>query len=630
MCGIAGFTHIRKAAPEGRIKRATATIHHRGPDETGVWESATVSLGAVRLSIIDLAGGDQPIVSEDGKSVIVFNGEIYNHNEVRSELEALGHKFRSRCDTEVVLRGFLEWDVDCFKRLHGMFAAALWNEDQKRLVLVRDRMGIKPLYLYSLGDDLYFGSEMKVLFEHPEIPRQLSLTGLNYFLSLNYIPTPHTMVEGITKLEPGHWLEWRSGGVTQGAYWKLRAEQDLKWTLDSAKEKLDGLLKDSIKEHLIADVPLGIWASGGVDSSAILHYASEVAGRKLKTFSVSFLGRKFDESPYFRMIAERYETDHHEFDLNPNVELATAIEKMAWHSDEPSADAGALPVWFLSRMSRQHVTVALSGEGADELFGGYYTYLADRYARWMRGVPRPLRQLGLHAINLVPVSDDKISLEYKMKRFLKGSLLDPSAAHAFWNGTFTEAERGQLLTGAKFKPTVSLLETIAPEFLNTGKLNPFIFLDQHYYLVDDILYKCDRMSMAHSLEVRPPFLDHRIVEFAASLPESLKIHGGTLKYVLKETMRGKLPDAILNRGKEGFDIPAHDWFRSALKPLLADTLTPQAIRDCGLFRQGAIEQLMADHFERRANYGYHLWGLLTLFLWMKQWKITTGAALTTN
>ena len=630
MCGIAGFTHIRKMAPEGRIKQATATIHHRGPDETGVWESSTVSLGAVRLSIIDLAGGDQPIVSEDGKSVIVFNGEIYNHNEVRSELEALGHKFRSRCDTEVVLRGFLQWDVDCFKRLHGMFAVALWNEDQKRLVLVRDRMGIKPLYLYSLGDDLYFGSEMKVLFEHPEIPRRLSLTGLNYFLSLNYIPTPHTMVEGITKLEPGHWLEWRSGRVSKGAYWKLPSQPDPTWTLDSAKEKLDGLLKDSIKEHLVADVPLGIWASGGVDSSTILHYASEVAGRKLKTFSVSFLGRKFDESPYFRMIAEKYQTDHHEFDLNPNVELASAIEKMAWHSDEPSADAGALPVWFLSKMSRQHVTVALSGEGADELFGGYYTYLADRYARWMRAVPRPLRQLGLGAINLLPVSDDKISLEYKLKRFLKGSLLEPSAAHSFWNGTFTDAERAQLLSEAKFKPTASLLGTIAPEFLLTGKLNPFIFLDQHYYLADDILYKCDRMSMAHSLEVRPPFLDHRIVEFAASLPESFKVHGSSLKYVLKETMRGKLPEPILNRGKEGFDIPAHDWFRSALKPLLADTLTPQAIRDCGLFRPGAIEQLMADHFERRANYGYHLWGLLTLFLWMKQWKITTGAALTTN
>ncbi len=630
MCGIAGFTHTKTPVPDGRIKQVTATIHHRGPDETGVWESATISLGAVRLSIIDLAGGDQPIVGEDGKSVIVFNGEIYNHDEVRRELEALGHKFRSRCDTEVVLRGFLEWDVDCFKRLHGMFATALWNEDQKRLVLVRDRMGIKPLYLYSQGDDLYFGSEMKVLFEHPEIPRTLSLTGLNYFLSLNYIPTPHTMVEGITKLEPGHWLEWRSGRVTKGAYWKLPSQQDPKWTLDSAKEKLDALLKDSIKEHLVADVPLGIWASGGVDSSTILHYASEAAGRKLKTFSVSFLGRKFDESPYFRMIAEKYETDHHEFDLNPNVELAAAIEKMAWHSDEPSADAGALPVWFLSRMSRQHVTVALSGEGADELFGGYYTYLADRYARWMRTVPRPLRQLGLGVINLLPVSDDKISLEYKLKRFLKGSLLEPSAAHAFWNGTFTDAERAELLNEAKFKPTVSLLSIIAPELLNTGKLNPFIFLDQHYYLVDDILYKCDRMSMAHSLEVRPPFLDHRIVEFAASLPESLKVHGSALKYVLKETMRGKLPEPILNRGKEGFDIPAHDWFRSALKPLLADTLTPQAIRDCGLFRPGAVEQLMADHFERRANYGYHLWGLLTLFLWMKQWKITTGAAPTTN
>ena len=630
MCGIAGFTHRKGRAPAGRIERVTATIHHRGPDQTGVWESDTVSLGAVRLRIIDLAGGEQPIVSENGDAVIVFNGEVYNHNEVRRELESLGHQFRSRCDTEVVLRAFLQWDTACFKRFHGMFAVALWMESSKRLVLARDRMGIKPLYLYQHGDDLYFGSEMKVLFEHPEIPRRLSLTGLNYFLSLNYIPTPHTLVEGITKLEPGHWLEWRDGRITKDAYWKLPCNPDPKWTLDSAKEALDGLLKTSMKEHLIADVPLGIWASGGVDSSAILHYASEIAGRKLKTFSVSFLGRKFDESPYFRMLAEKYQTDHHEFDLNPDVELVPAIEKMAWHSDEPSADAGALPVWFLSRMSRQHVTVALSGEGADELFGGYYTYLADRYASFMRGVPRPLRQMGLQTANLLPVSDDKISLEYKAKRFLKGSLLDPGEAHCFWNGTFTASERAQLLSQANFKPTVGLLSTIAPEFLASGKLNPFIFLDQHYYLVDDILYKCDRMSMAHSLEVRPPFLDHRIVEFAATLPESFKVNGSKLKYILKETLRGKVPDAVLDRGKEGFDIPAHDWFRTALKPLLEDTLSSDAVQRSGLFAPGAIEQLMADHFARRANYGYHLWGLLTLFLWMKQWKITANTAVTTN
>ncbi len=630
MCGIAGFTHLKGRAEAGRIQRATATIHHRGPNQTGVWESDTVSLGAVRLSIIDLAGGDQPIVSDNGDAVIVFNGEVYNHNEVRVELEKLGHKFRSRCDTEVVLKAFQQWDTECFTRFHGMFAVAIWMETDRRLVLARDRTGIKPLYLYSRENDLYFGSEMKVLFEHSEIPRRLSLTGLNYFLSLNYIPTPHTLVEGITKLEPGHWLEWRSGRITKGAYWKLPCGVDSSWTLDSAKEALDGLLKASMKEHLIADVPLGIWASGGVDSSAILHYASQISGRKLKTFSVSFLGRKFDESPYFRMLAEKYETDHHEFDLNPDVELVPAIEKMAWHSDEPSADAGALPVWFLARMSRQHVTVALSGEGADELFGGYYTYLADRYAGWMRAVPRPFRQLALAATNLLPVSDDKISLEYKLKRFLKGSLLDAGSAHLFWNGTFTAAERAQLLSAGSFKPTVDLFSTIAPEYLASGKLNPFIFLDQHYYLVDDILYKCDRMSMAHSLEVRPPFLDHRIVEFAASLPESFKINGSGLKYILKETLRGKLPEPILNRRKEGFDIPAHDWFRTALKPLITDTLTPQAVGDCGLFRPSAISKLMDDHFARRANYGYHLWGLLTLFLWMKQWKITVGDARTTN
>ena len=630
MCGIAGFTHLKGRAEAGRIQRATATIRHRGPNQTGVWESDTVSLGAVRLSIIDVAGGDQPIVSDNGDAVIVFNGEVYNHNEVRVELEKLGHKFRSRCDTEVVLKAFLQWDTECFGRFHGMFAVAIWMERDRRLVLARDRMGIKPLYLYSHENDLYFGSEMKVLFEHPEIPRRLSLTGLNYFLSLNYIPTPHTLVEGITKLEPGHWLEWRAGRITKGAYWKLPCGVDSKWTLDSAKEALDGLLKASMKEHLIADVPLGIWASGGVDSSAILHYASQIAGRKLKTFSVSFLGRKFDESPYFRMLAEKYETDHHEFDLNPDVELVPAIEKMAWHSDEPSADAGALPVWFLACMSRQHVTVALSGEGADELFGGYYTYLADRYAGWMRAVPGPLRQLGLAATNLLPVSDDKISLEYKLKRFLKGSLLDAGSAHLFWNGTFTVAERAQLLSASNFKPTMDLFSTIAPEYLASGKLNPFLFLDQHYYLVDDILYKCDRMSMAHSLEVRPPFLDHRIVEFAASLPESLKINGSGLKYILKETLRGKLPEPILNRRKEGFDIPAHDWFRTTLKPLITDTLTPQAVADCGLFRPSAIRKLMDDHFARRANYGYHLWGLLTLFLWMKQWKITVGDARTTN
>lgn len=612
MCGIAGFTHKGRVAPSGRIEAVTQSLHHRGPDQWGVHTSDDVSLGAVRLRIIDLAGGQQPIYSADRDSVIVFNGEIYNHCELREELVACGRRFQSQCDTEVVLQGFLEWDTGVFSRLRGMFGVALWTESRRRLILARDRLGIKPLYLYRRGEDLYFGSEMKAILGHPEIPRHLSKPGLNAFLQCNYIPGPFTMIQGIEKLPPGHLLEWSNGREREEPYWNLRFAPRTDITLPAAKEQLDHLLRESVREHLISDVPLGIWASGGVDSTTILHYASEVASGRLKTFSVSFQGRNFDESPWFREVAQKYGTDHHEFDLHPEQGLADAIEQLPYYSDEPSADAGALPVWFLSKMTRQHVTVALSGEGADELFGGYYTYLADKYARWLR--PLPGKQAALNLADLLlPVSDDKISLEYKVKRFLKGSLLDPRDAHLFWNGTFTPTERASLLNGNWFA------------FLHDPPAySSYLELDQHWYLVDDILYKCDRMSMAHSLEVRPPFLDHRIVEFAATLPESMKVNGSKLKFVLRELMRGKIPDSVLDRKKEGFDIPAHDWFRSTLKPLLQDTISPQRIRETGLFDAPQVERIISDHLSRRANYGYHLWGLLTLFLWMKRWNVTTN------
>jgi asparagine synthase (glutamine-hydrolysing) len=610
MCGIAGFTHRGRRAPEGRIESVTQVLHHRGPDQWGVHSAQDCSLGAVRLRIIDLAGGEQPIHDAARDTVIVFNGEIYNHEELRNELVSRGRVFRSRCDTEVVLQGFLEWDLGVFQKLRGMFAAALWTESAKRLVLARDRMGIKPLYLYRAGSDLYFGSELKAILGHPEVSRRISPEGLNAYLSLNYIPSPYTMIEGVVKLAPGHWLEWKDGRERTGAYWTLRFTPRPDAQFGAVKEELDHLLRSAVKEHLLSDVPLGIWASGGVDSSTVLHYASEVAGQKLKTFSVGFQGRSFDESPWFREVARKYETEHHEFDLNPEQDLGSIVERLPYYSDEPSADAGALPVWYLSQMSRRHVTVALSGEGADELFGGYYTYLADSYARWMRRVPRALRSAGLQVAHwTLPVSDDKISFEYKVKRFLTGSLLNPFEAHLYWNGTFTPAERGSLLHNGWHRPLHA-----PPNY------SSFLELDQHWYLADDILYKCDRMSMAHSLEVRPPLLDHRIVEFAASLPESFKVNGGRLKFVLKDLMKGKLPDSVLTRKKEGFDIPAHDWFRNALKPLLRDTVTAQAIREFGIFREGAVERVMEDHERRRANHGYHLWGLLMLFLWKKQWN----------
>jgi asparagine synthase (glutamine-hydrolysing) len=415
-------------------------------------------------------------------------------------------------------------------------------------------------------------------------------------------------------------LEWRDGKTTIEQYWRFQTESQKSWTLDSAKEELDSLLKKSVAEHMVSDVPLGIWASGGIDSSTILHYATQATSNQLKTFSITFRGRSFDESAYIHEAAECYNTDHTEFDLSTDIDLESAIAKFAYYSDEPSADAGALPVWFLAQMSRKHVTVALSGEGADELFGGYLTYLADGYANTARNVPAALRRAALSAMQLWPVSDDKISFEYKVKRFLQGTLLRPEDAHIYWNGTFAESEKSDFFTGADTRPMDDILATMG----NGNGLNRYMFFDQRYYLPDDILYKVDRMSMAHSLEVRPPFLDHRIVEFAASLPEDLKIRGSELKYILRQLMKDKLPQSILHRPKVGFDIPVHDWFRGVLKPILLDTLSEQAVKDSKIFRWSAVESLISNHLERRANLGYQLWGLLTLFLWIKRWNIQTG------
>ncbi len=616
MCGIAGFTHSKSAPDSARIRRITQSLKHRGPDQQGVWESDSVSLGAVRLKIIDLAQGEQPMVSDSGDTVLVFNGEIYNHAELRRELEQAGHVFRTRCDTEALLRAFLHWDVEAFERLRGMFAAAFWTESRRRLVLVRDRLGIKPLYYARRGGNLYFGSELKAILLHPQIERRISAAGLDHYLSLNYVPGPHTLVEGIEKLQPGHWMEWNDGvssGVTStAAYWRLQFRPDTRIDLEGAKAELDRLLRAAVSEHLASDVPLGVWSSGGLDSSTILHYAAEASSQRLNTFSISFTGRSFDESEFFREVADRYQTCHHEFDLNPEVDLRGAIEEFAYYSDEPSADAGAVPVWFLSKMCRSEVTVALSGDGADELFGGYNTYLADGYARTLRKFPYAARSLAARLTHLLPVSDEKIGWDYKLTRMLQGALLDPVEAHLFWNGTFTEDEKRRLRNGSGSSRIDSHTPLKLPED-GVGYLNRFLWLDQLYYLPDDILYKCDRMSMAHSLEVRPPFLDHRIVEFAASLPETLKIRGGRLKFVLRELMKKRLPAAVLSRPKEGFDIPVHHWLRTTLRPLLLDTLCERNVSGSGLFSWNAVEGLMRAHLERRANLGYHLWGLLILF-----------------
>ena len=624
LCGIAGFTHKNWIPVPERIRSATATLIHRGPDQQGVFESKVVSLGATRLKIIDLGSGDQPITAAG--TTIVFNGEIYNHLELRAELKKLGHCFLSHCDTETVLHAFLEWDTECFSRLRGMFAIALWSESDRRLVLARDRVGIKPLFVAHSGEDLFFGSELKALFVHPEIDRRLSLEGLDCYLSLNYVPCPLTLVEGIEKLPPGQWLEWRNGRVSSNSYWTLPTPIPRERTLADAKEELDHLLRQSIREHLISDVPLGMWLSGGIDSSTILHYAATESSAPLKTFSISFRGRSFDESEYIRQVANHYHTEHEQLDLNPESDLEGAIEEFAYYSDEPSADAGALPVWFLSKLSKTRTTVSLSGEGADEIFAGYLTHRANQLAEPIRRVPRTLLRLGLNGLRHWPVSNEKIGLEYKATRFLEGSLMAPDRAHVHWNGTFSDAEKLRLLEHRIPGALHRTLRELRSLIRTSDDLSPYLWFDQKYFLPDDILTKTDRMSMAHSLEVRPPFLDHRIVEFSASLPASLKIRGSRQKILLKELMKGKLPAAVLRRKKIGFDIPAHDWLRGPLRSVLVDTLSAGASEYAALFRATAINKYVQQHMERRANVGYHLWGLMVLFLWMKKWRIQLASA----
>jgi asparagine synthase (glutamine-hydrolysing) len=624
LCGIVGFTHRNWVPDSDRIRSAANTLIHRGPDQQGVFESSLVSLGATRLKIIDVASGDQPILSDDGDTVIVFNGEIYNHLELRQELEKRGHRFRTHCDTETVLHAFLEWDTGCFSRLRGMFAIALWTASTRRLVLCRDRMGIKPLYIARRRDDLFFGSELKALFVHPEIDRQLSLHGLDCYLALNYVPSPWTLVEGIEKLPPGTWLEWQDGTSRRGTYWKLPVPSPEKWALADACDMLDSLLRQSIREHLISDVPLGMWLSGGIDSSTILHYAATESSSRLKTFSISFRGRSFDETNYIQQIVKRYGTEHREMDLNADVDLVGAVEEFAYFSDEPSADAGALPVWFLSKLSRQNTTVSLSGEGADELFAGYLTHRANELAVRVRHLPKSLLRMALAAVSHWPVSDEKISLEYKLKRFLEGATMDAARAHVFWNGTFSERQKRRLVF-AELPHALDKILAQCRDLPTSDPLSRHLWFDQSYFLPDDILNKADRISMAHSLEVRPPFLDHRIVEFAATIPSRFKLHGSRQKVLLKELMKNKLPASVLHRAKVGFDIPAHEWMRGPFRSLLTETLRSGASEHAGLFRHGAIATLLDHHLKRRANVGYHLWGLMILFLWMKKWRIRSSS-----
>ncbi|MGH9587579.1 MAG: asparagine synthase (glutamine-hydrolyzing), partial [Acidobacteriaceae bacterium] len=523
------------------------------------------------------------------------------------------------CDTEVVLNAFLECGDSCFHRLRGMFAAAVWIEPEQRLILVRDRIGIKPLYYRIQEGEIFFGSEMKCILAHPGVPRRIDLKGLNYFLSLNYVPSPLTLIEGNSKLLPGHMLEWQRGKIAIRSYLAPMRIGKVPCSLEEATEELDSLLRQSIAEQIPSDVPMAIWLSGGLDSSTITHYAAQISSSPLRTFSITFRGKSFDETQYLRSISAHYGTRHTELDMYDVGDLVDVIHEISYYSDEPGADAGAVPVWYLARMTRPEATVVLSGEGADEIFGGYLTYRANQYRRTSARIPRFLLKTALSCAERMRASDEKIGFDYKLKRFLQGSLMSADAAHVYWNGSFSEEEKARLFHFADSAPMSELLQ----QMRLGGAVERYLDFDQRYSLPDALLYKLDRMSMAHAVEARPPFLDDRIVDFAGRLPDRFKLRGVQTKVALRQLMKEKLPSSVLNHAKIGLDIPIHEWFRGILSPLLTEILNETSVKETGLFDWPAVRALIESHQNHKANWGYHLWGLITLMLWLKRWNVET-------
>ena len=624
MCGICGIINFDKSrSVDGSVlKRMCDVIVHRGPDEEGYYCKANVGLGMRRLSIIDLDTGHQPISNEDGTKWIVFNGEIYNFRELRSELEKKGHKFATKSDTEVIIHAYEEYGPNCPTKLNGMFAFAIWDEVQNTLFLARDRIGIKPLYYMLQGDRLVFGSEIKSILQAKGVPREVDLKALSTYLTFEYIPAPLTIFRGMKKLPPAHTLILKDGKVSLHKYW------DLSFRLDGEDEKylcekLRETLTDSVRLRLVSDVPLGAFLSGGIDSSTVVALMSQLMDQPVKTFSIGFEDATYNELDYARIVAKRFNTDHHEFIIKPNaIEL---VEKLIKHLDEPFGDFSIFPTYLVSRMARDYVTVALSGDGGDELFGGYETYVADKVDRFYYSrIPRALRR-GIISplLRAIPPTAKKKGVINMTKRFVQGTQLEDRLHHARWMVFFTPEERSSVFSDdvreeLKNDNIYDFIFHYFDEAQTDDRLNQQIYVDVKTYLVDDILVKVDRMSMATSLEARVPFLDHRVAELSFSIPGKLKLKGlQKSKYILKKAMEDLLPPEILKRGKQGFSIPIKNWLKKELKPLMLDTLNPQTISSQGFFNSKFINKLVDEHLKGVENHSHQLWALIVFQLWYK-------------
>jgi asparagine synthase (glutamine-hydrolysing) len=623
MCGIYG---VVSAIPEKLVDRDALeqmghVLYHRGPDDAGCHVDGQVGLGVRRLSIIDLVTGRQPVTNEDGTIWLVFNGEIYNFQELRNSLEGKGHRFRSKGDTEVIVHAYEEYGVDCLEHLNGMFALAIWDAPRRRLFMARDRLGIKPLHYWVDSDQIVFGSELKAVLAHPDVPRCVDISALDQYLTLEYIPAPRTIFQEVRKLLPGHRLIFQAGRLTVEPYWDIQLCEPPK---DSATcvEMLTDLIRDAVRLRLVSDVPLGALLSGGIDSSTIVAFMSEASSMPVRTYSIGFDDQTYDELPYARTIAARYGTDHCEEVLQPDITDLT--ERLVQHLDEPFADTSIFPTYLVSRLASQSVKVVLSGDGGDEVFGGYETYVAQNLDRYYRWLPAPVRQQTLPAlVDWVRPRPAKKGVVNKTKRFVEGGALPARLQHARWMVFMTDGDKRALYRPALQASLNGCAATSPLEhgFERVATWDPLAqqqYVDIKTYLAEDILTKVDRMSMAASLEARVPLLDHRIVEFALSLPPQMKLRRGTTKVILREAMRGRLPEAVLNKPKEGFSIPLKHWLRGPLLPMMTDLLSAGSVQRRGYFESQTVRRWMQEHQEGRFNHSHRLWTLMVFELWHRQ------------
>jgi asparagine synthase (glutamine-hydrolysing) len=623
MCGIVGIVrNDGKSIDEDLLARMNNAIRHRGPDDDGFYVNGSVGLAMRRLAIIDLKGGAQPIHNQDRSSWIVFNGEIYNYLELREKLEKLGHTFYTNSDTEAIVHAYDQFGVDCPKHLRGMFAFAIWNERSQELFLARDRVGKKPVLYAHVNGQLIFGSEFSALLLHPDVSRDIQPEALDYYLSFMCIPAPLTAYRAIRKLEPGHWLRWRHGEIELQRYWQPDFTKKIELSEEEAGERTVEILRDAVRVRLMSEVPLGAFLSGGIDSSAVVALMSQESSERVKTFSIGFDEQDFSELHHARRIAEHVGADHHEFIVRPDAleVLPTLVE----HYGEPYADSSAVPTYYVAKETRKHVTVALNGDGGDESFAGYERYIAMGLTEKYRRVPSFLREsLIKETVNLIPSSPLKRSRVKSAKRLLDAVALPRVDRYARWVSVFNEQTK-QPLYSDRFREQTQAADAtgILAEWFKRangiGVVDAMLLTDQMTYLPNDLLVKVDIATMAVSLEARSPFLDHHVIEFAASLPQNLKLRRLTSKYLLKKVLRKLLPSENLKRRKMGFGVPVGHWFRGKMQPFLREVLLSEKALRRGMFQPETVRQLIELHVRGERDYSQQLWTLLMLELWFNR------------